>query len=232
MFKPSVLIVALVFPAVLVAQTAAGQAPGLPRPPGAVSAGQAVRRLLVGLDANPKTSSNYKRGDWEDSIALMHTAGVNQYHYAKVWSEVEPRPGEFTLDEVSFRVKESSPLAMAFNLRIIDAGARNMPEAYKTLAWDSPDMIAHVIAAVDALAPVLGSRPWSYAVGNEVDMYFASRPGEVPAYGRMLQQVKARIRVLYPLAGFTVSFQATAAPQLRSLYAPIAAVLDHVAFTY
>src|SRR6202008_1780097 len=81
MFKPSVLIVALVFPAVLLAHTAAGQAPGLPRPPGAASAGQAVRRLLVGLDANPKTSSNYKRGDWEDSIALMHTAGVNQYHY-------------------------------------------------------------------------------------------------------------------------------------------------------
>jgi len=214
------------------AQTPVTQPPGLPRPPGTASAGQAVRRLLVGLDANPKASTKYKRGDWRESIKLMKTTGANQFHYAKVWSEVEPRPGDYELDDVRFISEESSPLPVAFNLRVLDAGARNMPDAYKSLAWDSPEMIRHVTAVVEALGPVLGPRPWSYAIGNEVDMYFATRPAEVPAYARMLQQVKVRVRALHPYAGFTVSFQSSAAPQMKMLYAPIFALLDHVAFTY
>jgi hypothetical protein len=44
--------------------------------------------------------------------------------------------------------------------------------------------------------------------------------------------VKARVRVLHPAASFTTTFQAVAAAQLRTLYAPIVAVLDHVTFTY
>ena len=226
MYKVFVFVLAL--PSLVFAQSA----PGLPRQADAATVGQAVRRLLVSVDANPKTSTRYKQGDWKESIGVMKKAGVNQYHYAKVWSEIERSAGKYDLDDVKFKVEQAAPLPIAFNLRVLDAGARNMPDAYKPLAWDSQEMIGHVIGVVDAVAPVLGSRPWSYAVGNEVDLYFASHPTEVPAYGRMLQRVKARIRQLHPAASFTVSFQSTAAPQLRSLYAPITSVLDHVAFTY
>src|SRR5262249_31313656 len=114
----------------------------------------------------------------------------------------------------------------------VDAGARNMPESYKALAWDSPVMIERITRVVEALAPILAARPWSYAIGNEIDMYFASRPGEIAAYGRMLQQIKARVRTLNPAASFTTSFQSIAASQLRTVYAPIVNVLDHATFTY
>jgi hypothetical protein len=48
----------------------------------------------------------------------------------------------------------------------------------------------------------------------------------------MLAHVKARVRELHPRARFTTAFQASAALQLRTTYAPIVAVLDHVALTY
>ena len=192
----------------------------------------AVLRLRVGVDANPKAATSYRQEDYKDSIALMRTTGANNFHYAKVWRELEPTTGNYDLNDVRFMMAQSSPLPVAFNLKLIDAGARNMPDAYRALAWDSPQMVEHVVAVIEQLAPVLGDRPWSYALGNEIDLYFASRSGEVAAYARLLAQVKPRVAALHPEASFTTSFQASAAPQLSTLYAPIVATLDHVAFTY
>jgi len=194
--------------------------------------GTAVFRQRIGVDANPKASSDYQQAAREESIALMRTTDANHFHYAKVWSEIEPRPGVYNTNEIRSLVQLTSPLPIAFNLRVLDAGARNMPDAYKSLAWDSPEMVGHVADVIGQIAPVLGNRPWSYAIGNEIDLYFASRPGEVPAYGRMLQQVKSRVKTLHPAARFSSCFQFAAAPQLRTVYAPIVAPLDHVTFTY
>jgi len=199
---------------------------------GALPASEAIPRLRIGLDGNPKTSSTYSRTDWAESVHLMRTTGANHIHYAKLWTELEAQPGAYNFDEVRFMIVQSAPLPMAFNLRVVDAGARNMPEQYKTLAWDSPEMIAHVNQMVEQLAPILASRPWSYAIGNEIDSYFAARPGEIAAYARMLAAVKARVHALHPAAEFTSSFQFLAVGQLRGLYAPIVAQLDQVAFTY
>jgi hypothetical protein len=107
-----------------------------------------------------------------------------------------------------------------------------MPDEYRALAWDSPAMIDHIGGVVTQLAPIFRNRVWSYAIGNEIDMYFGSRPGEIAAYARLLDQVKRRVKALHPGVLFTTSFQFGAASQLRSLYAPIVSVLDDVAFTY
>jgi hypothetical protein len=198
----------------------------------ATAGGGALPRVRIGVDPNPKTSSDYERDDWGESIALMKTTTSNHLHYAKVWNEIERTAGTYDLEEVRFIIERSAPLDVAFNLRIIDAGSRNMPAAYRGLAWDSPTMIERVLAVIDALAPVLGTRPWSYAIGNEIDLYFQSRPAEVPAYGRLLERVKSHLRVRHPAACMTTSMQASAASQLRALYAPIFALVDHVTFTY
>ena len=86
----------------------------------------------------------------------MRTTGANHFHYGKVWSSIEPRPGVYNLDDVRARVADSSPLPIAFNLRVIDAGSRGMADEYKPLAWDSPQMIDHVTSMVAQLAPILG----------------------------------------------------------------------------
>ena len=192
----------------------------------------AVPRLRVGVDANPKASSDYRRDSWRESIALMRETPVTNFHFAKLWSELERAPGAYDTTEVEFILEQSRPLALAFNLRVVDAGARNMPDAYKPLPWDSQEMVDRIIAMIERLAPILGTRPWSYAIGNEIDMYFGARPQEIAAYGRMLQRVKPRVLALHPGARFTTSFQASATGQFRTLYAPILTALDHVALTY
>lgn len=192
----------------------------------------AVPRLRAGLDANPKAASDYRRDSWLESIRLMRTTSANNFHVAKVWTELEPTPGAYRLDELALVLEQSAPLAVAFNLRVIDAGARNMPEPYKALPWDSPEMIGHLSAIIGRLAEVLGHRPWSYAIGNEIDMYFGTRPHEIAAYARMLQQIRPRVRAAHPNARVTTSFQASAVPQVHTLYAAIAATVDHVAVSY
>jgi hypothetical protein len=188
--------------------------------------------LRIGLDANPKTSSNYRLQDWVESVNLMRTTGANHLHYAKVWSEIELSPGIYDTSNVTLMMQLSAPMPVAFNLRLVEPSGRNMPDQYKALKWDSAEMIAHVTQVIEQIAPILGNRPWSYAIGNEIDLYFAGRPEEIGAYARMLQSAKSRVRALHPTASFTTTFQFLAASQLRSVYAPIVATLDHVTFTY
>ena len=193
----------------------------------------AVYRTRIGVDPNPKTTSNYLRDSKAESIRLMRSSTrVNHYHYAAAWADIERVQGIYTTDDLAFELKETAPLRVAFVLRIVTAGSRNMPAAYAGLGWDSPQMIDRVTRLIEAIAPVVGKRPWSYAVGNEIDTYFASRPQEIAAYARLLQQIKPRVQALHPGAMFTTSFQAEAAPQLRTLYAPIVAALDSVSFNY
>jgi hypothetical protein len=204
-----------------------------PHPPSS-TIGVAAPRLKVGLDANPKTASTYRQDAWTESIRLMQTTGATQFHYSEQWSVLETQPGVFNTSQLEFIVEQirQARTPIAFTLKVVDAGRRTMPDAYKNLAWDSPQMIERLTRVVERVAPLLGSRPASYAIGNEIDMYLGTRPDEVAAYARMLGLVKKRVRDIHPEASFATIFQFGAAPQLRARYGPIVATLDHVAFTY
>ncbi|MDQ3148342.1 MAG: hypothetical protein M3Q38_00230, partial [Chloroflexota bacterium] len=210
----------------------AAQTPAGSRPATSERTGRPVARLGVGLDANPKTTAQYRDDAWNESIELMQTTGATQFHYSQQWSAFETQADVFKTTELESRVRQSRRTPIAFTLKIIDAGRRTMPEAYKSLAWDSPEMIARLGRVIARLAPLLGNRLSSYAIGNEIDMYFDSRPQEVAAYARLLLRMKALIRQLHPAASFTTVLQFGAVPQVRGRYAPIVDTLDHVAFTY
>lgn len=201
-------------------------------PANAEIVGTAVPRLRVGLDANPKATSDYRREAWAESIRLMRTTGATQFHYSQQWSSIERQPNSFDTEELAFIVEQAERMQVIFTFKVIDAGQRTMPDAYRSLPWDSPEMVSAIVRAMEVMGPALGPRVWSYSVGNEIDMYFASRPGEIAPYARMLQQVKSRVRQLHPDASFTTTFQFSTAPQLRSRYAAVVDALDHVAFTY
>jgi len=47
----------------------------------------------------------------------MRTTQSNHLHFAKTWSEIEPRAGVFDLEDVAFILEQSAPLPVAFNLR-------------------------------------------------------------------------------------------------------------------
>jgi hypothetical protein len=192
----------------------------------------AVRKLLLSVDANPKTSSDYLRGSREEAIRLLKSTRATHFHTSATWSAIEKRAGTLELTELKEGLAASAPLPVAFTLKIIDAGQRRMPDAYKAMPWDSPGMVRRITEIIEQIAPLLGRRPWSYAIGNEIDMYFAQRPQEIAAYGRLLEQLKPVVAALHPTASFTTVWQFSSIAQLRTTFGPIARSLDHVGVTY
>ena len=192
----------------------------------------AVRKFLLSVDANPKASSDYLRASREEAIRLLKSTRATHFHTSATWSTIERPAGSFDLTALKETMNASAPLPVAFTLKIIEAGDRRMPEAYRGLAWDSPEMVRRVSDVIEQAAPILGRRPWSYAIGNEIDMYFAQRPQEIAAYGRLLEQLKPIVAARHPTASFTTAWQFSSIARLRTTYAPIVASLDHVALTY
>ena len=192
----------------------------------------AVRKMFLSVDANPKTSSDYRRKSREDAISLLKSTRATHFHTSVTWSAVERQPGSLDLTEVKDTMAASTPLPVAFTLKIIDAGERRVPGTYADLPWDSPEIVQRVTRLVEELAPVLGRRPWSYAIGNEIDLYFGQRPQEVAAYARLLERVRPIVKARHPGASFTTVWQFNSVARLRTVYAPIVATLDHVGLTY
>ncbi len=188
--------------------------------------------LRLSMDANPRSNSDYGRTARTEAIRLLSATGATHFHYSVSWPRVERQPGIFTLTDERNTLNSSQPLPVAFTLKIIDAGARQVPEAYRSLAWDSPEMVFLVARLIDQVAPLLGSRPWSYAIGNEIASYFARHPDEIAAFARLLEQVKPRVRLRHPGASFTTVWQMSAIGEIKTTYAPVFAALDHVALTY
>jgi hypothetical protein len=188
--------------------------------------------LLLSVDANPKTNSDYRRRSREDAIRLLKSTRATHFHTSATWSSIEDRAGSLELTELKEGLDASAPLPVAFTLKIIDAGDRRVPAAYRDLAWDAPAMVRRVTEIIEEAAPLLGRRPWSYAVGNEIDTYFAQRPQEIPAFGRLLEQLKPIVKKRHPTASFTTVLQFSSVSRLRTTFAPIVSSLDHVGLTY
>lgn len=197
-----------------------------------VSAQAAAPPLRISLDANPKANSNYGRAARTEAIRLLAATGATHFHFSLTWPEIERRPGIFSVGDARLTLLSAQPLPVAFTLKIIDAGARQMPDEYRHLAWDSPVMIERVTMLIDQLAPVLGPRPWSYAIGNEIELYFARHPEEIGAFARLLAHLRPVVGARHPAASFTTVWQLSASPHIKTAFAPVFAVLDHVALTY
>ena len=193
----------------------------------------AIPKLRLSVDANPKTSSDYKSESREQAIRLLKSTPATHFHVSSTWSTIERQPGVLDVGELTHAIDASAPLPLAFTLKIIDAGNRQVPDRLRGAAWDSPAMVQGVSQLIDQLAPVLDDRrPWSYAIGNEIDMYFATRPGEIAAYARLLEQLKPIVKSRHPRASFTTVWQFNSIDRLRSTYAAVVATLDHIALTY
>ena len=191
-----------------------------------------ARALRLSIDANPRANSDYGRTARTEAIRLLGAAGATHFHYSMTWSRVERQPDNFTLTDDLSTLNASAPLPLAFTLKVIDAGTRQVPQPYASLAWDSPEMVAGVARLIDRIAPLLGSRPWSYAVGNEIELYFSRHPDEIAAFARMLEKLKPVVRDRHPGASFTTVWQLSAVGDIKTAYAPVFASLDHVALTY
>lgn len=194
----------------------------------AVSPGLSTRPLpgrgvLVGLESNPTPQQGFSFAGRRESQAMSAQAGSRLIFVGPKWDELEPSPGHYNFSDVDDRVRlaEETGAAIIFNLRVIDTNRKAVPKAYESLKWDDPAFAAKVTAALQAIAPHLHGRARWVTIGNEVNSYFSTHKGDVPAYARMLSAITPDVNRLFPGVPVTVNFTSDAARELDSTYRSI-----------
>lgn len=187
-----------------------------------------------GLDGNPSPlSSAYSYADRIPAIMLAKSTGITHWHYAPTWAELESSSGVFDWTDLDFVLAQTTPLKLAINLRVIDAGKRQMCLEYQGLAWDNPTLIYRLAMILSLIANRCVGRAWVVSVGNEVDTYFVNHQNEIISYGVMLSVIRPYVLSWFtPIPSFSVNFTSKAAGVLSTTYAPIHAQTTVSSFTY
>lgn len=211
----------------LIALLAAGCSKDSPTQPGSGPA------PYLGLTPNPADA--FLADSLVQSFLISKAMGATMVQNGELWSELETGPG--AIDAASLRGKFAGfqylGLANYYNLRIVDTNQRGVPADLASTAFDDPAMIARVDAVVDTLLDLFEVwPPLAFCFGNEVDAYFASRPGELPAFRALLQHVRNRVHARLPnvpVACCTISPVMNAGAWVGDT---LNAVTDLVVYTY
>lgn len=142
---------------------------------------------------------------WADAAqaALEETAqlGTTRVLIAKTWRELEPKNSQYNLKDLRHQAAAVRKLKQSifFGLQLINTQKRELPEDLAEKSWADPILRSRVLAFLDKALPLLtDGRPLYVSFGNEVDVYFASRPEEVEAFCELFEAVRAHVRLNYP----------------------------------
>lgn len=186
-------------------------------------------KLRISIDANPSSAENLDAGK---SYQIAVDSGITLIHLPPTWTQIETSQGQYSWGTVDLpaSVAASFSLPINLNVRIVDTSSRSIPSFY---SWGFADqqLADRLIAALQALAPRTKNRVRWIALGNEIDVYFATHASELPGYVTLLQRVLPTVRQLFPDALFTVSFTYGGIGQLANFQA-VTNLIDCYSFTY
>jgi hypothetical protein len=194
-------------------------------PPAAAKPPHFLLGLAATLAAKQAFTPENVVARFEQSLA----AGVSMIFLSPKWEEIEPRKGRLDTSEYDFWFDQASQrgLPIILNLRVIDTHRRSMPKDLTRKSFDDRESIARLERLVDQLAPRLRGTVSYIMIGNEIDAYFASRPGEVDAYVRLWKAGAERFK--QHLEGVPVSATVTF-QGLDILRSTLRALDDHTNF--
>ena len=153
---------------------------------------------LVGVAANPPegaTAATFLVG-----IRDAQRMGCRLMTSSHKWSELEPRPGEYTLKslEDGLRGVPMFGMTIALTIQTIDTNNRTLPPDLMAKPFDSPEMRTRFDALVKQIAARLGKHcPW-VMLGNEVDVYLAAHPDEVEPFAGLMEQGRKTLKTVRP----------------------------------
>jgi hypothetical protein len=159
-----------------------------------------AQRPYLGLSPNPRP------GDSVDSlIGAIQTAratGADYFHHFVTWSEFEPSPGFYDVAGLETVLDNIQRLGFAtsVNLAVINTTDSEVPFDLQGLAWDDPQLVTRLDAAIDTMLSVIRRYPCvALVLGNEVDAYFSARPpSELDAFALTYAQQVLRIHAVIP----------------------------------
>src|SRR5579863_4707252 len=120
-----------------------------------------------------------------EAVTTARRAGVNADSMMNKWSELEPAPQKYKLDDPAggFRyIGKWLGWTIEYTIAVVDTTVKQTPADLQSVRFDDPRTIARFHSLIDALKPVLDKHVAYISVGNEVDIYLARHPDEWDAY--------------------------------------------------
>ncbi len=195
------------------AALAAAAGPPRPRPP----AEPAALGLAVNLPGSASPAERQK------ALAEVRRAGASLFALEISWPAAEPRPRRYEVAEVTraARLLRQSGALLHLDLPLVNGRSREVPADLAGLAFDDPTLSLRLGRLFDALGPALLDFS-TLSLGNEADSYFADKPDELRAYGRLFDGAVEFVKKKAPRLVVGV---ATAAP--TDTRAPTVAAVLH-----
>ncbi|HHP7237819.1 hypothetical protein [Longibacter sp.] len=179
--------------------------------------------------------------------ALLDSAvarGLNGFTYYVDWADLEPAPGDYTLDTFTATLQTLDGLGIRpfVNVTVGDIESYNLPEELSDgsggladgVALDDPAVLDRFGALLDRIVPVLMENGGFFlGVGNEIDARLDGEfPGERGAYVQFVEAARERVHAIEPRLAVGVTLTTPAVREQTRTYQAIRSVSDVVPINY
>jgi hypothetical protein len=158
----------------------------------------------------------------DDAIALAQGAGVHGVIATYTWSSLEPTPGQIDVSSLQSGLSyyHQKGLQILLGIQVINTVKREVPSDLEDVAFDDPTFIARFHALLDAVHGALSGGELYISIGNEVDVYLQSQPGQWAAYDNFYQDAVSYLHANSPglIVGVTSTFAGYSASSTAAVH--------------
>src|SRR5829696_780242 len=140
---------------------------------------------ILSISTTPRLDPPPVLRDYLDAFEHGAEAGVTGNFISYKWSELEPTPGEFDLEDLTNGLnylRTFYDYQFLLGIQLLNTTDRETPADLLDVPFDDPRMLERFKALFDALLPYVEEDVRYLSIGNEVDIYLATQ-GEWNAYG-------------------------------------------------
>ncbi len=171
-----------------------------------------------------------------DGVDLARSAGMRGAVLAWRWSDLESQAGDFTLTDLGNTLDfwgTARPSTLFVGIQLVNTVKREVPPDLSAEPFDSVLFRDRFRALIDQVLPLFGTRVTYLSIGNEVDVYLETNPGEVAAYERFYADAVAYAHQRAPglIVGVTSTFGG-AAGSAAGIMATLNSHSDAIMLTY
>jgi hypothetical protein len=216
--------------AVMIAGCGTSESPSPGITPGSFSA-------TVAMNANLSAEEPYQ--NYEAEYMAIRALGASGAQTAAPWASLNPTGTTYDLTPIINPIFGLGKLVdygyetIFLNIPIITIEVRSMPTDIASLTFDDPQVVARFRALIDAILGSLPPEVKYISLGNEVDTYFNTHPGEWAAYHVLVEDARTYLKSLRPAVtvGVTTTFKGSTSTWVGEVLA-LNSNLDAVMITY
>ncbi len=176
---------------------------------------------------------------YTDAMNLLTGNGMTLFGFAANWSDLEPSPGTFNLQDqflapLTLLLPQYAEIdGVVFVLKMIDTNIRPMPQDIQARPFDDPEVIRRFEALIDALAAEpSSSRLTHILLGNEVNGYLSQHPEEFAGFVTFYQQAVERIHERMPGVKVSTIINFPSSDMHPGILGQLSRFSDFVCYTY